>query len=107
VNASLGQGDPVEGRVQLAVAVAVEAVALGSARGGRDRRAAGEVRELGIVGEAIGAGDLADQLAGGERSDAGDLEQRWAVALGALADLRGELALATGEVADPRQQVGG
>jgi len=91
VNPGLGEGDPVEGGVQLAVAVAIEAPALGSTRGGRDRRAAGEVGELGVGLEASGAGNLADQLAGGEGGDSRHLqEKRRAVALGSGADLAGE-----------------
>jgi hypothetical protein len=63
MHTGLSQGDPVEGGIQLTIAVAIEAPTLGVARGGRDRRAAREVGQLGVGLEALHAGDLADQLA--------------------------------------------
>jgi hypothetical protein len=48
VATALGDGDPVDGAVELAVAAAVEAVALLGAGGGGDRGDAGEAGELAL-----------------------------------------------------------
>ena len=56
--------DAVDGGVDLAVAAAVGAVAVGVARADGDRRDATGTGELGVAAEALSAGDLADQLAG-------------------------------------------
>ena len=63
--------DAVDGGVDLAVAAAVEPMAVGVARADRDRGDPGGAGELGVAGEALGAGDLADQLARGQRAEAG------------------------------------
>ena len=52
VVAGLGERESVERAVELAVAAAVEAVAVGAPRGRGDRRGAGKARELGVAGEA-------------------------------------------------------
>ena len=75
VAARAGDGDAVDGGVDLAVAAAVEPVAVGVARADRDRRDAGGAGELGLAAEALGAGDLADELGGGQRPEAGLGEQ--------------------------------
>ena len=80
-------GEAVQGAVELAVAAAVEAVAVGLTGGGGDRCGPAAARELGVGGEAVGAGDLADQLGGGQRAAAALCEQLRGVAL----DERGEL----------------
>src|SRR3954449_6666900 len=64
VAAQAGDGDAVDGRVDLAVAAAVEAVAVGLARADGDGGDAGGAGELGVGGEPVRAGDLADQLRG-------------------------------------------
>jgi hypothetical protein len=74
VTAGARDGDPVNGGVDLAVAAAIEAVAVGSARADRDRCQAGGAGELGVGGKAGGAGDLADQLRGGQRPEPGLIE---------------------------------
>ena len=61
--------------VDLAVAAAIEAVAVGLAGADRDRREPGGAGELGVGGEALGAGDLADELGGGQRPEPGLGEQ--------------------------------
>src|SRR5215218_4682103 len=66
VAAQAGDGDAVDGGVDLAVAAAVQAVPVGLARADRDRSDAGGARELGIAGEPARAGDLADQLGRGQ-----------------------------------------
>src|SRR3954447_8164208 len=71
VAAGGGDGDAVDGGVDLAVAAAVEPVAVGLAGAVRDRRDAGGAGELGLGAEAGDAGDLTDQLRGGQRSEAG------------------------------------
>src|SRR3954451_23727756 len=75
VAAGASDGDAVDGGVDLAVAAAVEAVAVGLARADRDRRQTGGAREFGVGGEAAGAGDLADELGGGQWPEAGLGEQ--------------------------------
>jgi hypothetical protein len=57
--------------VDLAVAAAVEAVAVGLAGADRDRSDAGGPGELGVACEAAGAGDLADELGRGQRPKPG------------------------------------
>jgi hypothetical protein len=82
-------GEAMKGAVELAVAAGVEAVSDGVARGGWDRGAAAGARELCVRREAVGAGDLADQLGGGQRAAAPLLKQLRRVAL----DEEGELCL--------------
>ena len=67
--------EPVQRAVELAVAAMVEAVACGVAGGGGDRDDADGAGELGVGGEALGAGDLADQLGGGQHAAAALGEQ--------------------------------
>jgi hypothetical protein len=71
VAAQAGDGDAVDGRVDLAVTAAVEPVAVGLARADGDRSDAGGARELGIAGEPARAGDLADELGRGQRPETG------------------------------------
>ena len=75
VTASTRDGDAVNGGVDLAVAAAIEAVAVGVARADRDWRESGGACELGVVSKAAGAGDFADELGGGQRPEAGLGEQ--------------------------------
>src|SRR5215211_55920 len=75
VAAGAGDDDAVQRRVDLAVAALVESVALRVARAGGDRRDAGGARELGGRGEALGAGDLADELGRRQRPEAGLVKQ--------------------------------
>jgi hypothetical protein len=56
------------------LAALVEALALRVARAGGDRRDAGGAGELGRCREALGAGDLADELGGDQRPEAGLVE---------------------------------
>ena len=58
--AGAGDGDAMDRGVDLAVAAAVQPVAVGAAGADRDRSDAGGAGELGVGGEAPGAGDLAD-----------------------------------------------
>src|SRR5512133_3396560 len=69
VAAQAGDGDAVDGRVDLAVAAAVQSVAVAVAGADGDRGDAGGARELGIAGESVGAGDLADELGRGQRTE--------------------------------------
>ena len=75
VDAALGDGDAVEGAVELAVAAAVEAVALVFARAGVEWCNAGVAGELSVGGEAVDRADLAEQLRRAQGSTAGQLEQ--------------------------------
>jgi hypothetical protein len=65
VAAGAGDGDAMHGCVDLAVPAAIEAMAVGLAGADRDRRHAGGAGELGLAAEALGAGDLADELGRG------------------------------------------
>src|SRR5439155_3910660 len=58
----LGEGDDVEGPVELAVAAPVETHPLRLAGARRDRRDAGEHRERGLRAEAADVARLADEL---------------------------------------------
>jgi hypothetical protein len=75
VAAGAGDGDAVDRGVDLAVAAAVEAVAVGRAGADGDWCQAGGARELGVGGEAGGAGDLADELGCRQWPEAGLGEQ--------------------------------
>jgi hypothetical protein len=76
VQAAPGDGEAVQRTVQLAVAAAVEAVARGVSGRCRDRCRAGEPSELGVAGESLDAGDLADQLGRGQHAAAALIQQR-------------------------------
>src|SRR3954470_8464324 len=89
VAAGAGDGDAVDGGVDLAIAAAVEAVAVGVAGADRDRGDPAGSREVGVVGEAVRAGDLANQLACGQGPKAGFCEQL----RGGLGDELGDLGL--------------
>src|SRR5215218_3295685 len=71
VVAALGDGDAVQRAVELAVAAAVQAMALAVARGGGDWCDAGGAREFGVAGEAPRPGGLGDDRRGGHRPAAG------------------------------------
>ena len=62
VDASLGDRDPVQGAVELAVAAAVEAVALVFAGARFDRCYAGVAGRLRVGVEALARSDLPEQL---------------------------------------------
>ena len=68
--AGAGDGDAVDGRVELSVAAAVEAMAVSLARADGDRSDPTGAGELGVAGEALGAGDLADELGRRQRPEA-------------------------------------
>ena len=75
VDAALGDGDAVEGAVELAVAAAVESVALVFAGAGVEWCDAGVAGELGVRAEAVDGADFAEQLGGADRAAAGQLQQ--------------------------------
>src|ERR687885_1043853 len=75
VAAKAGDGDAVDGGVDLAVAAAVEPVAVGRAGAHRNRGDAGGAGEFGVGGEPVRAGDLADELGRGQGTEAGFGEQ--------------------------------
>ena len=66
VVSGLGDRDSVEGGVELPVAGAREAVALGASRAGFEWRDAGVAGELGVALEAIDRSDLGEQFRGGD-----------------------------------------
>src|SRR5437773_2711496 len=71
----LGDGDPVEGEVELAVATPTETVTDDIARPDRHRCRAVVTGERGLRVEARDAGRLADQLGRRERTAAGQRQQ--------------------------------
>ena len=75
VPAGLDHGDGEQGPVELAVAAAGEAVAVGVAAGGGDRCGAGVRGERGRAAEVADVVGLAEDLGRDERTDAGDGEQ--------------------------------
>jgi hypothetical protein len=89
VKAGLADRDAMEREVELAVAAAVEAVAVGASRGGRDRCGRSRARELCVRLEALDARGLADDLGGGQHAAAVELQQLGRVG----AHRRAELAL--------------
>jgi hypothetical protein len=109
VDASLGDGDAVEGAVELAVAAAVEAVALVFAGAGVEGCDAGVAGELGVGWEAVDRADLAEQLRRAQGTATRKLQQpgrqrgRACVELAVeLADRAGQCPAAADEVAgDP------
>jgi hypothetical protein len=82
----------VKRAVELAVPAAVEAVAIGLTGGGRDRGGPARARELRVGAESVGAGDLADQLRGGQRAVATLCEQLRRVGGNQLCELALEFA---------------
>jgi hypothetical protein len=75
IEAAFGDGEAVQRAVELAVAAAVEAMAGGMSGGCRDRSRTGEPSEFGVTGEALDAGDLSDQLGGGQYAAAALIQQ--------------------------------
>jgi hypothetical protein len=75
VDATLRDGDAVERGVELAVAAAVESVALVFAGAGVERCDAGVSGELRVGAEAVDRADLAEQLRGADWAAAGQLQQ--------------------------------
>jgi hypothetical protein len=65
VAAGASDRDAMDRGVDLAVAAAIETVAVGAPGTDRDRRQPSGAGELGVGREAVGAGDLADELGGG------------------------------------------
>src|SRR4051812_37210684 len=82
-------------------------VAVGLARADGDRSDAGRARELGVAGEAAGAGDLADELGGGQRSQAGLAKQLRRDAGDQLGDLGLERLDRLAQLADAAKFVAG
>jgi hypothetical protein len=79
--------DDVQGAVELAVAATVQAVAVASPGGSRNRCDAGQPGELSVAGEALCARGLADQDRGAQRATAGLCEQLWAMGANEVAQL--------------------
>jgi hypothetical protein len=71
VAAKARDGDAVDRGVDLAVAAAVEAMAVGVALADGDRGDPAGAGEFGVAGEAMRLRDLADQLAGRQRAESG------------------------------------
>ena len=71
MDAALGDRDPVQGAVELAVAAAVEPVASLLARAGFERCDAGVAGKLRVGLEAFDRADLPEQLGGADGAAAG------------------------------------
>ena len=97
MDARLGDRDPVEGAVELAVAAAVESVALILAGACFQRCDAGVAGELGVAVEAFDRADLAEQLRGAQGAAAGQREQPRCALLGARLQLAVEGEDAAGQ----------
>src|SRR3954453_15981206 len=69
VAAQAGDGDAVERRVDLAIAAAVESMAVGVAGADGNRGDAGGARQLCVGAKASGASDLADELGCGQGAE--------------------------------------
>jgi hypothetical protein len=94
--------------VELAVAAAIEPVAVALPRGARDGRRAGLAGEAGVASESLGAGGAADQQRCGQGAAAGLGEQPWTVRLDsgeqlACARVQAEEFLESGAEASRRQ----
>ena len=94
----LGDGDPMEGHVELAVATAVEPVADDVARPDRDRRRAVVAGERIVISEPVDAGGLADDLRCSERPTPADRKQRRSELLHERGDLDFECVDLDGEI---------
>src|SRR3954451_10538175 len=105
IETALADGEAVQRAVELAVAAAVEAVAVGAPGGGRDRCRGSGPRELGVGGEAADAGDLADQLGGGQRAAAAFGQQLRREFGDEAREFSLERVDGTGELADAAQLV--
>ena len=90
----LGHGNPVQRRVELPVASAVEPVTVGGSGGRWDRRRPHVAGEVAFGREARHLGGLGDDLGGREGRTSGDLEQRRGVGLHEGGDLSLELVRA-------------
>ena len=101
VAAHPGDGDDVDGAVELAVAEAVEAVAVGAAGGHRDRGGAGEHAEGSFAVDPSGVGPGQQDLGGGQGAEAGfGGDQAGGHVLDDLGDLRLEPGSLFGEGGD-------
>jgi hypothetical protein len=103
----LGDGDPVQGAVELAIATAVESMATVLAGAGLERRDAGMAGQLSVAPEALDRTDLAEQLGGAQRAAAGKLEQLRSDALRACLQLAFELGDRTAEASAASDQLAG
>ena len=106
VDPQLGDGDPVERDVELAVAAPAQAEAGGVARPDRDGRRAVVAGERRLGAEAADAGRLADHLGGSERPQPGRASR-----VGASAATRVSISRSSGADAsstrDPTDEVAG
>src|SRR5665647_2165113 len=102
VHAQLGEGDAVQGGVQLAVAAAVQAVAVALAARDRQGCDAGVHGEARRAGEALGPGRLADEAGGAEGAAARQGEEFGGELLGE----HGDLAPQAGDLGGERTAAG-
>jgi hypothetical protein len=105
VYAALGDRDPVQRAVELAVAAAVEAVSLLFAGAGVERGNSGVACDLGVAGEAVDRSDLAEQLRRAQGAAAGERDQPWRKRLRTLVEFAVEFSDRAGECTAAAQQV--
>ena len=105
VDAALRDRDSVQGAVELAVAAAVEPVALLLAGAGFEWGDAGVTGQLGVACEAVDRADLAEQLGRAERAAAGEREQPRRGRLGARLQLALEFGDRTGQLSAAPKEV--
>jgi hypothetical protein len=97
----LGKGHIMQGTVEPAVAATIETVAIGPARGDRDRRSAVGGGEVVSVREAGHLPNLAQDPGGQDGTDADQVDQPGAAGRDQRGQLAGELTDLTVELAEP------
>jgi hypothetical protein len=103
VGARTGERDDVKRSVELAIAAAVQSVAFGVAGAGGDRGGARVPGEARVGREPLGAGGVADDDRGGDRSAAALGQQLRAVSFDQRLDLGEQRRLLAVDLADPLQ----
>jgi hypothetical protein len=104
-SAPLGNGDAMEGRIDLAVAAAAESEVSCVPRPHRDRRGSIPRGEGRLGTKSLGASSLADDLRGGESCTALQRKQRWRDSLHKLGNLTFKLVSAERQLATPAQEL--
>lgn len=103
----LGDGDPMEGDVELTIATAIESMADVIARPDRYRRGAVVPGERGSRPEATDTARLADELGRSQVAAAGERQQRRRDLFGEAPDLALKAVDRGGQLADPGDEITG
>jgi hypothetical protein len=107
LEAHLGDGDPMQGNVELAIAATIEPKAVGTAGPNGDWCSAIVHGECGSRLEAPDAGDLTDQLGRGERSTALQGDETGGQLSGPSRDFALQVGDSKGQIPDSPQQLPG